>query len=236
MSRFLGLPLEVRTIIYREVAAHEQVKYIAATNKRGVKSAELSTSGALLVCCKQVNNEFKSIFYEGARVDITTQIDMTTGKIDLSVEPGIIRHVKITQSGAAVVGLLRALSNLKSFTFTSAGSYWIPDCLEEWSDDGLWERDDECCCAECGYDKRLLSWLQSHTNEFPNLLVGKCQCEEEYYCDDDGCWGGNHPIRKVIGVWEFQEAPFKLICEVALDEDVRGNHLVSPVVMLIHCG
>jgi hypothetical protein len=231
MARLLDLPLEVRNMIYHKVARGAKVKFVAPGEK-----LQLSTCGALLVCCKQVSTEFLPIFHEDVRINFSTKIDKTLGTILLpSIQLDAIRHVKLSSIVFATNGgmlALRRMSNLKSFTFPVPGGFDIPEYIFECmsgpicdcSDSSLYDEWGECGYPECPNcdEKYALGELQDQINRRKGLLVGQCACNNDrdgYDYDPYECMCSDNPIRKVIGVWEYLNKPFKLTAEAAICDE-----------------
>ncbi|KPI43983.1 uncharacterized protein AB675_6455 [Cyphellophora attinorum] len=247
MAQFLDLPIEIRNMIYRNVARRARVRFAYMT------VFPLSTCGALLVCCKQINAEFFPAFLELARIDFSRKIHRKTGVVQLpGIQSAAIQHVSLGLNVFASDGgmiLLKNMSNLKSFTYKAVGYYNIPGSVLKHveachnKDDTVPDDPSDECCDICS-EKCAVDHLKDQVNKYPDILLGNCTAaDDENGCNGDPqCCAGN-PIRKVIGVWEYTGKPFKLIAQVyiedlefALDDDWIGFFDLGSKEMVICSG
>jgi hypothetical protein len=183
----------------------------------------LSTCGALLVCCGQIRAEFFPIFLETLRIDFSSTIGKSTGVVQVpDLQLSAVQHARLDGHafrGPGGMNLLKAMSNLKSLIYTVAG-YGVYFLEKDYARE-----------TPGGFD----SWtLKAQIDREPNKLLGKCVCPEAR--DREGgkpyarneCYCSDNPIRKVIGVWEFLDRPFRLIAKVSLEDEVgREDEWVS---------
>lgn len=119
MAKFLDLPGDIKLYIYRLIASHARVIEVPGARKGLI----LSSSGALLQTSKTVYDEYHTIFWKYARLDLSDRINAREGKIDdlpLRVSPSSLRSLKVNSrvfAGAGAMKLLKSLSGLKQLLY-----------------------------------------------------------------------------------------------------------------------
>ena len=206
MADFLTLPLELRNIIYGHVAGNIKVRFVHGNLDKTFKR---SRKVSLLICSKQVHDEFKPFFYKIARLDVTQLVKARDGSFFQSfIDPTLLRHVKLSNSAFTpknAMKLLKSMVNLTSLTcYDVPGAFYIENGHPE--------------CECCGHYAIDIGEVESVVKEKQSLLVGGCVCEPDL--SEDCC--ADNTFRKVVAVWEYLDQPYKLVVETDIVDTWEG--------------
>jgi hypothetical protein len=234
MLGFPSLPPEIRSMIY-EYAFEGQAVRIQPNLKIGQRNVRLASSAALLTESKTIYTEARHRFYRAVRTDVSSIIDQKSGTV-ASLDPALLRRVKISQEALRLVGgkvFIKSLKNLQTLTYDCHCGYFIYDeCIgEDLSDFG-------CDCEDCwdepspGYlDAERIKLIEKVVNGGSFIIIGKCcdpQNNNPYWYERD-C-ESDQPIRSLISAWAWNDMPFQLIAKVRSEGCMGKLDLVSSFV------
>jgi hypothetical protein len=183
------------------------------------------------------------VFFSKARLNISLIVDKKHGRLLTSLDPGMIRHVKLDTVIMACKGikaLVRSMRNLET-CFYDPKPYLCFSNEDE--ADALCELDD-CPCEECWSPdwtdpicdyttkirKMAIETFQDGLFDSGNSrsIVGRCNPEV--------CFGEDHCVenlgfhRFIIG-WDWMGQPFRLVAECHIEFEspsIRPIDVVSP--------